>query len=98
MIGDFHAVLNFNGLFHNRLRSSWCLQVRPGYVLTFFGFLRSEMTLYYWMMVERYPNLKEEVGGTFPGYEISSFLHEKTCQVVNYLLMCFGARPSAFCL
>ena len=30
------------------------------------------MTLNYWMMVERYPNLKEEVGGSNPGYEISS--------------------------
>ena len=27
------------------------------------------------MMVERYPNLKEEVGGSIPSYEISS-LHE----------------------
>jgi len=24
------------------------------------------------MMVERYPNFKEEVGGSNPGYEISS--------------------------
>jgi len=26
------------------------------------------------MMVERYPNLKEEVGGSIPGFEISSLL------------------------
>jgi hypothetical protein len=32
----------------------------------------SETTLNYWMMLERYPNLKEEVGGSNPGYEISS--------------------------
>jgi hypothetical protein len=27
------------------------------------------MTLNYWMMVERYPNQKEEVGGLNPGCE-----------------------------
>ena len=32
------------------------------------------MTLKYWMMVERYPNLKEQVGGLIPGCEISSLL------------------------
>jgi hypothetical protein len=30
------------------------------------------MTLNYRMMVERYPNLKKEVGGSNPDYEISS--------------------------
>jgi hypothetical protein len=36
---------------------------------------RSEMTLNYWMMVDRCTqNLKEEVGGANPGYEISSYL------------------------
>ena len=30
------------------------------------------MTLNYWMLVGRYPNLKEEVGGSIPGCEISS--------------------------
>jgi hypothetical protein len=30
------------------------------------------MTLNYWMMVERYPNLKKEVTVQFPGCEISS--------------------------
>jgi hypothetical protein len=30
------------------------------------------MTLNYWMMVERYPKLKEEVGGSIPGRRISS--------------------------
>ena len=32
------------------------------------------MTRNYRMMVERYPNLKEEVGGSNPGCEISSLL------------------------
>ena len=32
----------------------------------------SEMTLNYWMMVERYPNFKEEVGSSNPDCEISS--------------------------
>jgi hypothetical protein len=32
----------------------------------------SEMTLNYRMNMERYPNLKEEVGGSIPGYEIFS--------------------------
>jgi hypothetical protein len=32
----------------------------------------SGMTLDCWMVVERYPTLKEEVGGTIPGCEISS--------------------------
>ena len=43
------------------------------------------MTLNYWMMVERYPNLKEEVGGSIPGHEISSLLDK------NLALAC---RPS----
>ena len=37
----------------------------------------SEMTLIYWMMVERYPSLKEEVGSSNPDCEISSLLDEK---------------------
>ena len=48
-------------------------------------------------MVERYPNIKKEVGGLFPGYDISSLLDIKTCEVINCIL-CFGARMSAFCL
>ena len=36
--------------------------------------LWSETTLNYWMMVERYPNPKEEVGGSNLGCEISSLL------------------------
>ena len=32
------------------------------------------MTVKYRMMVERYPNLKEEVGSRIPGCEISSLL------------------------
>jgi hypothetical protein len=35
------------------------------------------MTLNYWMMVERYPNLKEEVGDSIPACEISSLLDKK---------------------
>jgi hypothetical protein len=38
---------------------------------------RSEMTLNYWMMVERYPNLKEEAGILIVGCKISSLLDEK---------------------
>ena len=38
---------------------------------------RSEMTLNYRVMVEGYPNLKEEVGGSNPGCEISSLLDGK---------------------
>ena len=34
----------------------------------------SVMTLNYWMMVERYLDLKEEVGGSISGCEISSRL------------------------
>jgi hypothetical protein len=37
------------------------------------------MFLNYWMMVERLPNLKGEVGGSIPGYEISSLHHGRTC-------------------
>ena len=38
-----------------------------------------------WMMVDRYPNLKEEVSGSIPSYEISSLLDR------NLALAC---RPS----
>ena len=55
------------------------------------------MALNYLMMVERYPNLKEEVGGSKLGFEISSLLDKKTCQVVNYLL-CFDVGMLTFCL
>jgi hypothetical protein len=48
-----------------------------------------EMTLNYRIMVERNPNLKEEVGSLIPGCEISSLPDGKICQVVN-CLMCFG--------
>ena len=57
----------------------------------------SKVTLNYWMMVERHPNLKEEIGGSIPGCEISSLLDKKTCQVINYL-PCFDASLSASCL
>ena len=55
---------------------------------------RSEMSQNYWMMVHRYPNLKDEVGGSTPNCEISSLLNIKTCQS----LLCFGARWSTLCL
>ena len=35
------------------------------------------MTLHYRVIVEGYPNLKEGVGGSNPGYEISSLLDGK---------------------
>ena len=38
---------------------------------------RSEMTRNYRVMVERYPNLNEDVGGSIPGCEISSLLDRK---------------------
>ena len=55
--------------------------------------LWSETTLTHWMMVERYPNLKEEVGSSIFGCEISFLLDQKTCQGVNRL-MCFDAHLS----
>ena len=55
------------------------------------------MTLNYWMMVERYLNLKEEVDNLILDYDISSLLDKKTCQVVNCLLF-FGVGLLTFCL
>ena len=54
--------------------------------------LSSKTTLNCWMMVERYLNLREEVGSPIPGCEISSLFDKKTCQVVNRVL-CFGVWP-----
>jgi hypothetical protein len=56
-----------------------------------------EMTPNYWMMMERYPNLKEEVGSLISSCEMSSLLDKKAYQVIN-CLMCFGATMSAFYL
>lgn len=42
----------------------------------------------YWMIVERYSNMKGEFGGLIPGSEIFSQLDGITSKVVNYLL-CF---------
>ena len=39
--------------------------------------IMSEMTLNDWMMVESYPNLKEEVDGSIPSCEISFLLDGK---------------------
>ena len=65
-------------------------------------------------MVERYPNLKEEVGGSIPGCEISSQISKKKLAVQflalksplylmenlpgGQLLLCFGVGLSAFYL
>jgi hypothetical protein len=57
----------------------------------------SKTTLNYRMMVERYPNLKEEVGGLNSGCEISSLPDGKLVRWCNCLL-CFGAGLSAFYL
>jgi hypothetical protein len=46
-------------------------------------------------MVEKHPNLKEEVGGSIPDCDISSLCDNKTCQVINCLL-CFGFGLSTF--
>ena len=37
----------------------------------------SEMTLNYWLMVDIYPNLKENIGSSIPAFEISSLLDRK---------------------
>ena len=37
---------------------------------------KSKTTLNYWMIVVRYPNLKEEVGGSFPAVKSFSLLIE----------------------
>jgi hypothetical protein len=57
---------------------------------------RSKMTLKNWMVEERYPELKEEVGNSIPGCEISSLLDRITSRVVICLL-CFDDSMSAFC-
>jgi hypothetical protein len=49
------------------------------------------------MMVERYPNLKEEVGGLNPSSEISSLPDKILGHVVN-CLPCFDIGMSVFCL
>ena len=55
----------------------------------------SKTTVNYWMTVERHQNLKEEVGDSIPGCEISSLLDRIACQAVNYL-KCFDVGLSAF--
>ena len=54
-----------------------------------------KMTLHYWMMVERYPNLNDEVRGSIPSYEISSLLDEKLARwsIVSCALA-LACRPS----
>jgi hypothetical protein len=55
----------------------------------------SKMVLNYRMMVERYPNLKEGVGGSNPGCEISSLLDGKLARwlTTSYALE-MACRPS----
>jgi hypothetical protein len=48
------------------------------------------------MMVERYPNLKEEVGGLIPGYEISSLFDGKLAR--RSTASCCGVGLSVFFL
>jgi hypothetical protein len=55
---------------------------------------RSKMTLKNWMVEERYPELKEEVGNSIPGCEISSLLDKITSRVVICLLSTIACRPS----
>jgi hypothetical protein len=53
----------------------------------------SETTLSYQRMVERYPNLKEEVGGFESQLKIPSLPDGKLVS-----LLCFGVGLSAFCI
>jgi len=47
------------------------------------------------MMVERYPNLKEEVGGSIFTCEISSLLHKKLARwSIVYCALTLASRPS----
>jgi hypothetical protein len=55
----------------------------------------SETTLNYWMMMERYPNLKEEVGGLIPGFEISSLLDKTLARwSTASCALALASRPS----
>ena len=49
-----------------------------------------ERILNYWMMMERYPNLRKEVGGLIPACEISSLPNEKLASSALVL----ACRPS----
>ena len=55
------------------------------------------MILNYWMVVERYLNFKEEVGGSIPGCEISSLLDvEKLARwsILSSCALTLVCRPS----
>ena len=55
----------------------------------------SEMTLNYQMMVEKYPNLKEEVGGSIPDCKIFSLLEEKYAKwSIASCALALTCRPS----
>ena len=57
----------------------------------------SEMTLNYWMMVEIYPNIKEEVGSSIPNCDISSLLDKKLAKwsaASRALALALACRPS----
>ena len=49
------------------------------------------------MMVERHPNIKEEIGDLIPGCENSS-LNDIKLAKWSIALMCFGVGMSALCL
>jgi hypothetical protein len=52
------------------------------------------MTLNYQMMVERYPKLKEEVGGSIPNYEISSLPDRKLARwSIASCVLVLACRP-----
>ena len=54
------------------------------------------MTLNYWMMVERYPNLKEELGGSILGCEISSLLDRRIVMwSTTSRALALACRPAA---
>jgi hypothetical protein len=54
----------------------WQCRFPKHLVMTIIG-PSSETTLNYWMMVDRYSNLKEEVGDSIPACEISSLRDRK---------------------
>jgi hypothetical protein len=73
---------------HVRLRLSATQHMLNG------QYVWSETTLNYRMMVERYPNLKEEVGNSNPGCEISSLHDGKLARwsIASYALA-LACRP-----
>ena len=57
--------------------------------------VRVETALNYWIMVEIYPNLKEEVGGSILSCEISSLLDIKLAMwSTAFCALALACRPS----